>query len=176
MRTLIYEWAGGRSASSIAGLVGRSRNAVMGKARRLGLRDGSLIIAARPGRDGQGAFRKSVLRAYENRCAISSTSEPLLIEAAHIVPYAKGGRMGVDNGLALRVDLHAMFDLGLLGISSALRVSLASSVSDPDYTRFDDQTLRLPADKSVWPSRANLRWHHENVFADKVAQDFRPET
>ena len=39
-----------------------------------------------------------------------------MLEAAHISPYAEGGKHTLSNGLLLRSDLHTLFDLGYLTV------------------------------------------------------------
>ena len=70
-------------------------------------------------RQGQGAFRDSLLEAYGCRCAISGCDVPEALEAAHIIPYKGEHTNVVVNGLLLRADLHTLFDLGLIAIDTA---------------------------------------------------------
>src|SRR6516164_9550802 len=51
----------------------------------------------------QASFREAVIAAYNGRCALSGLPEPLLLDAAHIVPD-KDERLGhaiVPNGIPL---------------------------------------------------------------------------
>jgi len=59
---------------------------------------------------GQGAFRVLVTDAYQRRCAITGERTLPVLEAAHILPFAKSGPNLVSNGLLLRSDLHTLFD------------------------------------------------------------------
>src|SRR4051794_17989519 len=56
---------------------------------------------------GQGSFRLAVLDAYDGACAITTEHSLPVLEAAHIRPWAAGGRHELPNGLPLRRDLHA---------------------------------------------------------------------
>lgn len=70
----------------------------------------------------QASFREAVISAYNGRCAFSRLPEPLLLDAAHILPD-KDERLGqpvVPNGIPLSKIHHAAFDAHLIGI-------------DPDY-------------------------------------------
>ena len=70
----------------------------------------------------QASFREAVISAYNARCAFSRLQEPLLLDAAHILPD-KDERLGqpvVPNGIPLSKIHHAAFDAHLIGI-------------DPDY-------------------------------------------
>ncbi len=62
-------------------------------------------------REGQPAFRQSLLQAYAGTCVISGCTITVLLEAAHIVPYRGPQTNTVGNGLLLRADLHKLFEL-----------------------------------------------------------------
>lgn len=65
----------------------------------------------------QVRFRRDVMRAYRSRCAVCRLKEPQLVEAAHIIDWAKpGGIASVVNGLALCAIHHRAYDRNLLGI------------------------------------------------------------
>lgn len=68
---------------------------------------------------GQSAFRSGLLRLYGGRCIVTRTSTESVLTAAHIVPYSENvpQRDGLDNGLLLRADIHALFDRLLITIS-----------------------------------------------------------
>ncbi len=70
-------------------------------------------------RTGQSRFRNTVLEAYGRRCAISGEATEEILEAAHIQPYAGTQSDHVQNGIALRTDLHRLFDAGLLTINKS---------------------------------------------------------
>jgi putative restriction endonuclease len=58
------------------------------------------------------SFRNAVLTAYGGRCGISHSSEPLLLDAAHIIVDADEqlGQLIVSNGLPLTKNLMRPFD------------------------------------------------------------------
>jgi len=65
----------------------------------------------------QVRFRRDVLHAYGNRCAICSLREMELLEASHIVRDAdEEGIAAVVNGLALCAIHHRAYDRNLMGI------------------------------------------------------------
>lgn len=75
-------------------------------------------------RPNQAKFRKSVLAACE-RCVITNVSMPEVLEAAHIIPYKYHGADTADNGFAMRIDIHYLFDSGHLRISEQGEVFLS---------------------------------------------------
>ena len=65
----------------------------------------------------QQTFRELVLEAYRNHCAICSLRHRELLDAAHIIPDAEGGRPLVNNGLSLCKIHHSAFDQNIIGIN-----------------------------------------------------------
>ncbi len=123
-----------------------------------------------------GLFKRVVLDAYANTCAvsglqlISTRSSPVpLLDACHIVPWAVSHDDTLANGLALCPNLHRAFDRHLFWIDADYRVQVADEFrefSSPDYgiRRFHGLPLRLPKQRAWWPDRENLQrqqWRKE---------------
>lgn len=109
-------------------------------------------------RRGQKAFRQSLLRAYEGKCAITECSVPDVLEAAHIYPYQGPETNHVTNGLLLRADIHTLFDCGLITIDpDSLTVLVKPQVRDSSYSGYNKQPLRVPQDPAKQPSASALR-------------------
>lgn len=130
-------------------------------------RDRVSSLMSRPERDR--LFRRTVLRAYDERCAL--TGLKLIngggraeVEAAHIKPVAENGPDSVNNGIALCGTAHWMFDRGLVSLDDDLRILISRKVNDPDGVRVllhrDGYAVppQRPADR---PHPAFLRWHRE---------------
>lgn len=133
-------------------------------------------------RDAQ--FRRDVLAAYQNRCAISgfevggvaTYQARRIIDAAHIRPISLDGPDHVTNGLALTPTLHRLFDEGLFSLAYSNR-GLETRVSprldrrmieSPDG-RFrmpleDGLLVVLPAAVTLRPDPAQIAFHARNVF------------
>jgi putative restriction endonuclease len=125
--------------------------------------------ALRRPRLGQGIFRVSVLDAYGRACAVSGEHSLPVLEAAHIVSFAHGGPNEVRNGLALRSDLHRLFDLGYVTVDPEHRFVVSRRLADDfgngrSYCSFHGQSVALPADVGARPAVAALGWHRENRF------------
>ena len=58
-------------------------------------------------------FRSAVLSRDDSRCAITEEDTPQALEAAHLIPARNGENDIPTNGIALRADLHRLFDAGL---------------------------------------------------------------
>lgn len=107
-------------------------------------------------RPNQAAFRKQVLRACE-RCVITNVTMPEILEAAHIKPFKYKGEDTVANGLAMRTDIHTLFDTGHLRISPEGRINL-SARARMDYGASIPPMIVIPD----FINRDFLRWRYEN--------------
>ena len=118
---------------------------------------------------GQGAFRILVADAYERRCAVTGEKTLPVLEAAHIQPIAKGGEHRVDNGLLLRSDLHTLFDLGYVTITTSGLFRVSTRLRDAwhngrVYYELDKIEVKTPKADPLRPSHALLEWHNDVVF------------
>lgn len=77
----------------------------------------------------QQSFRKRVLRAYRERCAICQLRHSELLEAAHILSdkHPQGDPI-IPNGLALCKLHHAAFDQNILGISPDYSIEIRQDI------------------------------------------------
>lgn len=111
-------------------------------------------------RRGQQKFRQNLIYAYEGKCAVTQCSIQELLEAAHINPFSKSGNSGniTSNGILLRSDIHTLFDLGLLKITTDYKVEIADDLKgDPIYKVLNGTKLNLPKDKDHRPNIDKLR-------------------
>lgn len=114
-------------------------------------------------RRGQPKFRNSLLQAYEGKCAITSTNLESVLEAAHITKYNGEQSNVVSNGLLLRADVHTLWDLGLLALTSDFKVIIAPSLRESIYGELEGRQIHLPKDPTQWPSQ-NCLAHHRDIF------------
>jgi hypothetical protein len=124
------------------------------------------VVTAIARRQGQGAFRRGLMRAYQGQCAITGCAIEPLLEAAHIHPYLGPKTNHITNGMLLRADIHTLFDLGLISIDDQNRVLVADRLSGSDYGGLARQTLQVPLDASQHPSPKSLKWHRDQHFYD----------
>jgi len=126
-------------------------------------------IEVRP-RLGQSSFRVLVTDAYQRRCAITGENTLAALEAAHIVPYSGEGGHDVRNGLLLRADFHRLFDVGLVSVTSDLKVRVSPKIRETwfngkAYYRLDNQPLSVvPVQPLMRPDPDRLDWHFKNRF------------
>lgn len=111
-------------------------------------------------RQGQAAFRLKLLKAYGGRCAMTASNAPQALQAAHITPYAGAASDETKNGLLLRADIHALFDLGLLAVDSKKMTCLLSpTLGGTDYERLRGRRLLVPVGGADRPSPLALDQH-----------------
>jgi len=119
------------------------------------------------------AFRRLVLNAYEETCAIcgmriSTASGVTVIDAAHILPFNRFHNDDVRNGLSLCKTHHWLFDRGLLSADESYRILVSDDV-EQDWPQgvvrsHHRKKLLLPQCPEEHPSELAMRWHSENVF------------
>jgi putative restriction endonuclease len=117
-------------------------------------------------------FRRIVLRAYEERCAI--TGLKLIngmgraeVAAAHIRPVEAHGPDIISNGIALSGTAHWMFDRGLIGLADNLEILISRQNNDPDGVRsIINKTGHALAPRRISdrPHPHFLKWHREHCF------------
>ena len=120
-------------------------------------------------------FRRQVLHGWRNRCAMCGYDgalgrDPAGLDAAHVFWHSQGGPDEPDNGLALCVLHHVLFDLGAIGLSPQLSIQVS-----PHYVARSEQGERLvydlqdrplfdPAPRHPAPSAEHVQWHLKQVF------------
>lgn len=117
-------------------------------------------------------FRRIVLRAYDERCAI--TGLKLIngmgraeVAAAHIRPVEADGPDIVSNGVALSGTAHWMFDRGLISLADDMEILISRQTNNPDEVRsIINKTGRalVPHRISDRPHPHFLSWHREHCF------------
>lgn len=117
-------------------------------------------------------FRKNVLRAYGERCAITGLrlingGGRAEVEAAHIRPVEHNGPDIISNGIALSGTAHWMFDRGLVGLSDDFSILVSRQTNDPDAVKSminNSGSLLVPERQANRPRAEFLTWHRNNCF------------
>ncbi len=115
-------------------------------------------------------FRRIVLRAYDERCAICGLKlingrGRAEVAAAHIRPVEANGPDIINNGIALSGTAHWMFDRGLISLSDDLEILISRRVNDLDGVRAfinRDGRALTPQRASQHPHPHFLQWHREH--------------
>lgn len=116
----------------------------------------------------QNLFRKMVLSAYDNRCAVTGIARPELLIAGHIKPWAidPENRLNPRNGICLNRLHDAAFETGLLTFTDNGKIVYSSQLDDPTKSKLDSisdgQYLRQP--HKFRPNPDFLEYHRDVKF------------
>jgi putative restriction endonuclease len=119
------------------------------------------------------AWRSAVLQAWDRQCAFCGYDGQLGaasvgVEAAHVRWFAFDGPDSLDNGLALCVLHHKLFDLGALGLDTALRVHVSTvftARTSAGRALYDLHGRELrPRPGTAVPAAEHVSWHRREVF------------
>jgi putative restriction endonuclease len=131
----------------------------------------SRTVRLRPRRRG---FAEEVLRAYTYQCAMCGFDGalghyPVAIEAAHVRWHSQHGPDELANALALCSLHHALFDLGVLGITEDRRVCVsklyvARSEAGRAVDALADKPLQIPRPHQSTVDVIHISWHLNQVF------------
>lgn len=162
------------SARLLARIEGRTSPEVLTVEESATLPEGKVREALVKVRIGQSFFRASVLASYGFRCCISGLAVPELLNASHIVPWAKNAaqRTNPSNGLCLNAVLDRAYDRGLLTVLPDQTVQVSKTIkAQQDGEAVTSLLLQYEGAKMQTPHRfapdpALLQWHNENVFRE----------
>jgi putative restriction endonuclease len=118
---------------------------------------------------GQGTFRIAVTDNYGRRCAVTGEKTLPILDAAHIRAISDGGAHELSNGLLLRTDIHRLFDLGYVTVSTGGRFEVGRRLREDfdngrHYYELHGQPLRLPREAEARPSNVAIEWHQNSRF------------
>ncbi len=118
---------------------------------------------------GQGTFRKMVLSAYDDRCAVTGERTVPVLQASHIKPFADVQGHEIRNGIALRSDIHTLFDRGYVTVTPNHIFRVSSRLRDDFsngrvYYEHDGQPINLPREPRLRPESQYLEWHGDEIF------------
>jgi len=129
----------------------------------------SSVAYSRPRRDPQ--FRKTILRAYEHRCAVTGFRAALGghflgCEAAHVRWHAYSGPDTVNNGFAVEPTLHKLFDAGAWTLTDDRKVLVSADLTGTDTTvarirSLHGEAIRPPIAGELEISVEYIQWHRE---------------
>ena len=114
-------------------------------------------------RQGQREFRDRLMVAYGGACAFTGTDVAEVLQAAHIRQYAKAPDNSTSNGLLLRADIHNLFDLGRLWVTSGGKIGVAPDLDGTVYGRLKGKTPRRPKKMGDRPEPRHLAEHRSRV-------------
>jgi putative restriction endonuclease len=122
-------------------------------------------------RIGQGFFRRAVLANFNNSCCVTGISEPKLLIASHISPWAADveNRHNPRNGLCFSATFDRAFDAHLMTVTPELRVRFSPKLLDSKnnetfkfFEKYDGISLRNPT--HITPDPIFLAQHNSKVI------------
>ena len=125
------------------------------------------------GRRRDASWRLTVLEAWDRQCAFcgfdgQAGGVPVGLEAAHVRWFALDGPDTLDNGLALWMLHHKLFDRGMLGLNDDLAVVVSrrfSARTQQGRAVYELHGHRLtPRPGTPLPAEEHVRGHTEQVF------------
>lgn len=120
------------------------------------------------------AFRATILRIYEHRCAVCGYQgrlghRDLGLEAAHVRWHTDDGPDSEENGLALCAFHHRIFDSGAISLDDDLTVLVSQDVHGA--AGVDRLILNYHGAPLIGPQRGaphvavdHVQWHRSEVF------------
>lgn len=128
----------------------------------------------------RAGFAEEVLRAYAYQCAMCGFDgalgrNPVGIEAAHVRWHSQAGPDVVANGLALCALHHALFDLGVLGLTTERRIRVsdlyvARSEAGRGIVLLAGRALIAPMLGQPVVELDHIGWHGRQVFKGAAAE------
>ncbi|MBT8227775.1 MAG: restriction endonuclease [Dactylosporangium sp.] len=118
-------------------------------------------------------WRDAILQAWDRQCAFCGFDGQVHgatvgVDAAHVRWFALDGPDSLDNGLALCVLHHRLFDHGVLGLDNRMRVCVSGTYSSRTVSGqavYDLNGHRLRARPGTpLPAVHHVAWHHQQVF------------
>jgi putative restriction endonuclease len=123
-------------------------------------------------RVNQNVFRQIVLANYSGKCAISGIDISELLNASHIVPWAKNEkeRLNPENGICLSALYDKAFDKGLIGISKKYEILFSEELKKRNkqsyfkqyFNSIEKKKISLP--ERYLPKQDFLQFHLDTIF------------
>ncbi|MBN2109327.1 MAG: HNH endonuclease [Deltaproteobacteria bacterium] len=112
------------------------------------------------------AFSRVVREAYDYRCAASGwrvilPDGTVMVEAAHIIPFAESGDNDPCNGIALEPNFHWALDRNILAPGPDLKWHVSSQLDKrnrdfQELLELDKKPIILPREKKYYPRMDGL--------------------
>ena len=123
-------------------------------------------------RVNQAFFRSAILASYNNTCCITGLQQPEFLIAGHIKPWSidEKNRLNPQNGLAINALHDKAFEIGLITITTDLKIKVSSSLLkqknskpiDEYFLKYHDRNIILPS--RFLPETEFLKYHNEVRF------------
>lgn len=121
-------------------------------------------------RVGQGAYRKSIINRWENKCAVTSFTDSRILIASHIHAWKDSNndeRLDINNGILLSPTYDALFDKHLITFEKSGKIVLSETVNSQEFRKIgvhgNEKISKLSSDNHVYLQK------HQTIFHSKVS-------
>lgn len=162
-----------RNSDELREMVSRGKQVNRYETRLRGLQNEMDVRDMPPAYIRDPAFRRVVLQAYDYRCAATGTrvilpDESVMVQAAHIEPFAVSGNDDPRNGLALTPDMHWAMDKHVIAPGPDYKWHVSRQVDRrlPEnalLAQLHGTDLILPREKHFWPKQHYLAWRQRHL-------------
>ena len=115
-------------------------------------------------RVNQGRFRQDLLKRYSH-CCLCGVSNPNLLTASHIKPWAVSTpdeKLNLDNGLLLCPNHDKLFDGGFITFDSNGKIQISKELLEHDRIFMNvNENMHIDLDEAM---EKNMKFHRENIF------------
>lgn len=121
-------------------------------------------------RVGQGAYRKSIINRWENKCAVTGYNNGKILIASHIVPWKEATddeRLDINNGILLSPTYDALFDKYLITFNNIGNIDLSKELLSSPYKKIGvtgkERIHKLGGDNLPYLIRHQEEFHKRNI-------------
>lgn len=113
-------------------------------------------------------FPKVIRGIYDEQCAVcgvaARSGASVILDGAHIVPFAVSHNDDPRNGLSLCKNHHWGFDRGWFTVGGDYRVQVSPRLENGTGYLTGGVAIYLPTAPILHPAPAALEWHQKNIF------------
>ncbi len=113
-------------------------------------------------------FKFNILKRFQGTCLVTEINVTEMLDAAHIIPVARGGTESSENGMLLSASVHRALDSGLWAINPST-LQIETKTDGPSAQRMK----LLITDLSHHASNLNLealKYRYEKLFLQGVTK------
>jgi 5-methylcytosine-specific restriction protein A len=121
-------------------------------------------------RVGQGAYRKSIINRWENKCAVTSFNDSRILVASHIHPWKNANddeRLDVNNGILLSPTYDALFDRHLITFDKLGKIILSQTITNTEFQKLgvhgNERIAKLNGDNLMYLEKHQVLFHARHL-------------
>ncbi len=118
-------------------------------------------------RVGQGKFRQSLLKKYNETCIITGINIKTLLVASHIKPWSVSSnieRLSSENGLLLSATYDRLFDSGLISFDNSGTVLISKYIDNYNRLKLHLDDTNFTKVNFSCETKINLEYHRDIIF------------